>query len=71
MITQEQFNAMLKQAFIDLANEPASKGWGEDAIRWAEKEGLIKGNEYGNTMPRKPITREEMATVLKRYDEKK
>lgn len=71
MITQEQFNLMFHQALLDLAKEPASKGWGEEAMIWAEKEGLIKGDENGNTMPRKPITREEFATVLKRYDEKR
>lgn len=70
-MTQEQFNKMLKQAFIDLAKEQPTSGWGADAIAWGLKNGIIKGDNKGNTMPKKPMNREEVLTVLKRLYEKK
>lgn len=64
-MTQEKFNQMLTQAFLDLAKEPTD-AWASADMKWAQDEGLIKGDQKGNLMGRKPITREEVAVILHR-----
>lgn len=48
----------------------AEGAWYTEAIRWAVSEGVASG--YGNGMfgPNDPITREQMVTILYRYEKK-
>ena len=69
-VTQEQFNKMMDVYLSQLAAQPIDP-WAKEDMAWAQKEGLINGDENGNTMPRKFLTREELAAVLHRYDGKK
>lgn len=69
-MTQERFNEMMEVYLKQLASQPADS-WAKKDLAWAEKEGLIKGDENGNVMPRKFLTREEMAAILHRYDGQK
>ena len=69
-MTQEQFNKMMDNYLAQLANQPAD-AWAKEDLAWAKKEGLINGDDKGNQMPRKFMTREELAAVLHRYDGKK
>lgn len=69
-VTQEQFNKMMNVYLQDLAKQPASD-WAKADLAWAKKEGLINGDETGNQMPLKFITRQEVAAILHRYDGKK
>lgn len=69
-MTQERFNEMMEVYLKQLASQPADN-WAKKDLAWAEKEGLIKGDENGNVMPRKFLTREEMAAILHRYDGQK
>lgn len=69
-MTQEQFNKMMEVYLTQLAAQPADT-WAKDDLVWAKQEGLINGDENGNQMPRKFLTREELAAVLHRYDGKK
>ncbi|WP_158738614.1 peptidoglycan-binding protein [Alteribacillus sp. YIM 98480] len=55
----------LKEVLKDMAEQKPSNGH-EKNWEWAEEKGLFNGKD-----PRKPVTREQMATVLKRYDEMK
>lgn len=45
--------------------------WAEDAIRWCMEMGLMRGYEDGTFQPDKPVTRAELATVIKRLEERK
>lgn len=67
-MTKEQFREMLKECLNDMAKEEST--WEEGAMIWAQKEGLMQGDENGNIMPKKFMTRGEFATVLQRYDSK-
>lgn len=44
--------------------------WAEKAIRWCMEMGLMQGYEDGTFQPDKPVTRAELATVIKRMEEK-
>ena len=64
-VTQEQFNKMMDTWIAEQAKkEPGA--WSADAREWAERNGLINGNEKGQKMYKKMLTREEFAAVLYR-----
>ena len=63
---QRQFDAMMENYLKRLAQQtPAS--WSAEARAWAEKNGLIAGDEAGNKQYRSFLTREQMAAILYRY----
>lgn len=64
-VTQEQFNEMMNVYLAQLAKENAS-GWSKSARQWAESNGIIKGDEKGNKMYKKFVTREELASIAER-----
>lgn len=66
-MTQEKFNEMMETYLTQLASLPTT--WEKDAIDWAQSTGLMVGNNQGQLMPKRFITRGELATVLKRYSE--
>lgn len=63
MITQEQFNAMMDNYLSDLAKKDPS-AWSKEAREWAEKNGIISGDENGNKQYKKFATREELVQIL-------
>ena len=42
--------------------------WAEESIRWCISKGLMQGYEDGSFRPDKPVTRAELATILKRLE---
>lgn len=66
-MTQEKFNEMMETYLTQLASLPTT--WEKDAMDWAQSTGLMVGNNQGQLMPKRFITRGELATVLKRYSE--
>ena len=64
-MTQEKFNEMMNNYLIELAQKEPSE-WSKDARAWCEANGIIRGDEHGNKMYKKYMTREEIATVLYR-----
>lgn len=62
-ITAEQIAELLPRAFAILAKKPASS-WSAKALEWAKRSGLMVGDESGNQMPQKPLTREEAAQMF-------
>ena len=64
-MTQEKFNEMMDNYLKQLASKTPSD-WSKEARDWCEKNGIIKGDEHGNRMYKKFLTREEMATLLYR-----
>ena len=67
-MTQEKFNEMMNVYLSQLAAQPAT--WEQDAMTWAQANGLINGNKKDQLMPKRFMTRGEFAAVLKRYAEK-
>ncbi|MFD2625821.1 peptidoglycan-binding domain-containing protein [Salibacterium salarium] len=56
----------LKEVIKDMAQQQPNESH-KEAWEWAQEKGLLNGKD-----PRKPITREQMSTVMKRlYDELK
>lgn len=43
--------------------------WAEEAIRWCMETGIMQGYEDGTFQPDKPVTRAELATVMRRLVE--
>ena len=71
--------AMLAQILYNMAGKPSvdncifadvpSGAWYYDAVTWAAANGIVGG--YGNGLfgPNDPITREQLATMLYRYEQ--
>ena len=64
-MTQEKFNEMMNTWLAQQVELPADS-WSQEARDWAEKNALVKGDEQGRKMYKKPLTREEFITVLHR-----
>lgn len=64
-MTQEKFNQMMNNYLVELAKEQPSS-WSAQARNWCETNGIINGDENGNRMYKKPITREELAQIVYR-----
>lgn len=67
-MTQETFNKFMDNYLQGLINQPAT--FEQDALVWCNKNGIILGDETGNLMPKKFMTRGELAVVLKRFKDK-
>ena len=52
--------------FDDVANDQ----WYTEAIRWAASEGIVNGYSAEKFGPNDTITREQLATILYRYEQK-
>lgn len=77
-ITREEFVSVLQRALTgDMVDKQADAymkelatkkpgSWSADARAWAEKKGLISGDANGNKMYKKPLTREELVSILYR-----
>lgn len=49
--------------------DDVSGHWAEKEMRWAAEKGLLKGYSDGTMKPDKPITRAELAVILKRLED--
>lgn len=65
-MTQEKFNQMMNNWIAESANKMPGD-WSLEERKWAEKEGLIQGDDKGRPLYKKFITREEFVVVLKRF----
>lgn len=68
-MTQEQFNKMADAWVAGLAKKDAAD-WAKSALVWGKENGLMSGDDKGNLMPKKPITREEFMAVMNRFYDK-
>jgi hypothetical protein len=64
-MTQERFNELMNNWIIEQSKKGPGE-WSAAAREWGENEGLIAGNEQGNKMYKKFLTREEFIMVLYR-----
>lgn len=67
-MTQERFDAMMEEYWRRLAEKEPS-AWSAQARAWAEKNGLIEGNENGERQYGAFVTREQLAVFMKRLAE--
>lgn len=67
-MTQEKFNQMMNVWLEQQAlKEPGA--WSQEARDWAEGHKYVQGNEKGQKMYKKPLTREELVAVLYRIEQ--
>lgn len=69
MITQEQFNQMMDNYLKELSKQQAY-AWELPGLNWAQTNGIMVGDDTGNLMPHKFLTRGEAAAVVMRLAEK-
>ena len=50
----------------ELDNTPSK--WADEAVKWAQSTGLLRGNENGNLHLHDPVTREEMCVFIQRFN---
>lgn len=67
-MTQETFNKLMDNYLKSLAQKPAT--FEQDALVWAQQNGIILGDASGAQMAKKFNTRGELAVVLKRFYDK-
>lgn len=65
-MTQQEFNERMETYLKALAQRDPTD-WSAEARAWAEKTGLIAGDETGNKQYRSFLTREQLAVLLHRY----
>lgn len=65
-MTQETFKAKWQELRKELQAAPASS-WSEEALQWAEDNGIMLGDDKGNLLPLDLLTREQMAVMLYRF----
>jgi hypothetical protein len=68
-MTQEKFNEMMNNYLSSLKTKAPAE-WSKEAREWAEKEGIIVGDEKENKQYENFVTREQMAVLLKRVVDK-
>ena len=68
-MTQERFNELMEGYLRFRAAAPAS-AWSESDRRWAEENGLFRGDGAGHFAYRSFCTREELAAVARRLAER-
>lgn len=64
-MTQERFNELMTEWLKNEAEKEPSN-WSEEDRKWAEQNGIVRGDEAGRKMYKKFVTREEMAAMLHR-----
>lgn len=67
-MTQEKFNEMMNVYIEQQANQDAT--FEQDALIWAQNNGLLVGDEKGRLMAKKFMTRGEFIVVLQRFYKK-
>ena len=65
IVTQEQFNQMMG-VYLEQTMKEQPSSWSQESRNWAEKEGIIKGDQVGNKQYKKFCTREELVEMLYR-----
>lgn len=65
-MTQERFNELANNWISGLAKNGSAE-YAKEALAWGKSSGIMQGDQTGNQMPKKFITREEFITVLYRF----
>lgn len=62
------FDTRIAEYEEDLKTIPADS-YAKEALEWAKDNGLMVGSASGNLMPQSRIKREDVAVILKAYDD--
>lgn len=57
-------NKSIEEYFAALAKKPTSE-WAQEAVNYVKSHGIMNGDSEGSFRPQSPITREEVAAVIK------
>lgn len=68
ILTQKQFDEMM-EAYLSQRAARTGSSWSENERRWAEQNGLIRGDENGDPHYASFCTREELAVILYRLEQ--
>ena len=52
---------------IDTPLDNTAADWAKDAVNWALRNGILRGDERGDLMLHSPVNREQLCVMLKRY----
>ena len=55
------------ELLIEKPLDNTAADWAKDAVNWALRNGILKGDERGDLMLHSPVTREQLCVMLKRY----
>lgn len=69
-MTQEQFNQNMEKYLAELGTKEPSD-WSLEARDWCESMGLIEGDENGDKKYKKFVTKEEVAAIIYKLQQKK
>ncbi len=56
----------MMQGWLERLKNESPSQWSEDARKWAEDSGLIKGDQQGNLQYHSLVTREHLVVFLQR-----
>lgn len=65
-MTQEKFNELANNWISGLAKKDSAE-YAKEALAWGKSSGIMQGDQTGNQMPKKFLTREEFIAVLYRF----
>ena len=68
-MTQEEFNGFMNNYLTSLAKESTSD-WAKEAVEYCKDNGILVGDEQGNMMSQKFVSRQELAAIVQRLLEK-
>lgn len=55
------------ELLADTPLDNTAADWAKDAVNWALRNGILKGDERGDLMLHSPVNREQLCVMLKRY----
>lgn len=72
LLKDKKFVEKVGEIYMQEKADESPAKWDElpNAISWAKQEGILKGDESGNLMMQKPLTRQEMVLMLYRASKK-
>ncbi len=67
--TMDMFRKAVKAELEKSVKDNTPSAWAKDAVEWAVRNGLMVGDDTGDLMLRRGLTREQFCVMLKRYHE--
>ena len=55
------------ELLADTPLDNTAADWAKDAVNWALRNGILRGDERGDLMLHSPVNREQVCVMLKRY----
>lgn len=68
-IAKEEANAVVSKLMNGTGSGDKHNPYADDAVQWAKDNGLVQGVGDGDYAWSRPLTRQEMVTILHRYQQ--